>query len=568
MSRRAAVALALITAAGALVRFYGLSWGAPYYHFHIDEHFVFLGALAIRQDSWLAALAPKFFMYSPLPMYVLIGLLEIYERLVGPLDLNAVRDGVTFMVMGRAISATFSTATIPLVFLIARRVSGTTAGLIAAGLLAGTVLHLREAHFFSVDSTLTFFITLGCLLAVRMADRGDWRSYVGAGLALAGGVLSKYSAAFMALPIGVAHLLAPRTFSWPGSARDWTRWTAKGALPLVVGVLTFLILDPFVIVHYNKFRADLAALVTEPLSGARQFVWAGHFTDIQPQAFWFTNILWWGLGPAFEIWGLAGVGWLLWRRDRRAFVAAVFPLAYFAAAGQTSLPFARYGVPLAPLLAVAAGVLSADLLARARLRRAALVATILVIGTTSLYALAYTNIYRSRDARLEASRFLLRHVPANARIMVEPSHNIPPMGSYLAEPSFHRDYVLWGAEAERHDYYRLHALDTYRFLYSDRVSDEDKRHYIDRRLARADYIVTDDTFMQFYAGLPADEHGVVKQFYEDLLAGRLGFELMRSFKVYPSLFGITINDDRAELTFRLFDHPRVFVFRRVAPPGA
>ena len=37
----------------------------------------------------------------------------------------------------------------------------------------------------------------------------------------------------------------------------------------------------------------------------------------------------------------------------------------------------------------------------------------------------------------------------------------------------------------------------------------------------------------------------MKQHYADLFAGRLGFELMRTFKVYPSLFGVTINDDAA-----------------------
>jgi len=29
------------------------------------------------------------------------------------------------------------------------------------------------------------------------------------------------------------------------------------------------------------------------------------------------------------------------------------------------------------------------------------------------------------------------------------------------------------------------------------------------------------------------------------------------------LFGVHINDDAAELTFRLFDHPRVYIFQRV-----
>jgi hypothetical protein len=49
----------------------------------------------------------------------------------------------------------------------------------------------------------------------------------------------------------------------------------------------------------------------------------------------------------------------------------------------------------------------------------------------------------------------------------------------------------------------------------------------------------------------------------ETLAGRLGFELIKTFKVYPKLFGYEINDDSAELSFRLFDHPRVYIFKRV-----
>ena len=75
----------------------------------------------------------------------------------------------------------------------------------------------------------------------------------------------------------------------------------------------------------------------------------------------------------------------------------------------------------------------------------------------------------------------------------------------------------------------------------------------------------DDTYIEFYEHLPEAQHRVVKQYYRDLLAGRLGFQLQRTFKVYPSLFGRDLVDDRAELTFRLFDHPRVYIFRRGAP---
>jgi hypothetical protein len=176
-------------------------------------------------------------------------------------------------------------------------------------------------------------------------------------------------------------------------------------------------------------------------------------------------------------------------------------------------------------------------------------------------------VFIKPDARLEASEYLLRRVPEGARILVEPSHNIPPMGSYLTKPDFNVDYVLWGRDSERRDYYHLFALDTYRWLYDLRPSPEEKRAYIQDRLGQVDYIVIDDTFLQFYEHLPESEHGVVKQYYEDLFAGRLGFRLMRTFKVYPRLFGIDINDDAAELSFRLFDHPRVFVFVRQGPRG-
>lgn len=231
------------------------------------------------------------------------------------------------------------------------------------------------------------------------------------------------------------------------------------------------------------------------------------------------------------------------------------------------MPFARYGVPLVPALAVSGGVLSADLIRRPHWRAAGVIATGVVVATTALYAIAYTHVYAAPDSRLVASNYLLKTVPANASILVEPSHNIPPMGSYLTAPSFYRDYVMWGAQTERQDYYRLHTLDTYVYLYDRRHTAEQKRAYITERLALADYIVMDDTFLQFYQHLPAAEYAVVKQYYDDLFEGRLGFELLRTFKVYPSLFGHEINDDGAELSFRLFDHPRVFIFKRAATPG-
>jgi hypothetical protein len=50
--RKALWLLAAITLIGAAFRFYNLAWGAPYYHFHIDEHFVLGPADMLRTRPW------------------------------------------------------------------------------------------------------------------------------------------------------------------------------------------------------------------------------------------------------------------------------------------------------------------------------------------------------------------------------------------------------------------------------------------------------------------------------------------------------------------------------------
>ncbi len=554
--------LAAATTLGAVLRFYKLGWGAPYFHFHIDEHFVFQPADLLRRDPHAAAMLPKFFMYSPLPMYLLNGVRSVYEAVFRPLVLTVPGDEVTYMVMGRAISAAFGTATIPLVYYVAQRVAGRLAGVIAALLLACSVIHLRESHFFTVDVSMTFFSVLTWCFLLRTVARGDALSDVGTSVSFALGMLSKYTAVFLAPIIVFAQLVSPAA---PRSVRPIGRWIgplARAAAIGAVAVAIFFALDPLVIRYYPKFRSDLKDWVTDPLLGAWKPEWVAQFADVNPTTYWFTNLLWWSLGPAFEFWALAGIVWLFIRRDRLALVVATFPVVLWLLVGRTIAPFIRYAVPLAPPLAVAAGAMSADWLRRPRLKLVALAATPIVVVATAAWAFAYMNVYREPDARLAASTWIHQNIPAHAHILVEPSHNIPPTGSYLTSVDFYGQYVLFYPRTEEHDYYDLYVLDTYRTLYNRGPSDEFRREYIRSRLALVDWIVMDEWFYDQYKHLPERDHGVVKQYYRDLFAGRLGFQLMKTFKAYPSLFGHQINDDNAEWTFRQFDHPRVYIFRR------
>jgi 4-amino-4-deoxy-L-arabinose transferase-like glycosyltransferase len=570
--RTALLLLAAITALAALFRFDGLAWGAPYYHFHIDEHFVLGPADSMRQSMRAAAMWPKFFMYSPLLMYLVNIGRGMYEAFGHPLDLAVPHDEVVYAVIGRAISATLGTATIPVVYAIASRIAGRFSGLLAAVLLACTVIHLRDSHFAATDVSMTFACALALWCAIRLVETGGMRWLIASGLAFAGAVLFKYSGAFVLAVIGLAYFLAPGRPAPRDSPLAWLRWAVRGTTPIFVGAAAFLLVDPLVWLYPDKFRSDIKDWVIDPLTGVTKPIWAAQFADVaSTPLYWFTNLMWWGLGPALEIAGIAGVIWLLARRDKKAFLAGVYPIAYFlAAAPNNRAPFIRYILPLCPAFAVAAAVLCTDWIARAQLpivRLAARAVTAIVIVASALYAAAYMNVFRQPDARLDASKWLVEHVPQGASVLVEPSQNTPPMGSYYTSPNFSRDNVLWAnpnGRADRNDYFHLFTLDTYRFLYNPGVSDEQRQQYIDSRLPLANIMVIDDSFVQFYQHLPDATHHVTKKYYDDLFAGRLGFSLARTFKVYPALFGIPINDDAAELTFRLFDHPRVYIFMRAA----
>lgn len=328
--RTALYLLAAVTALGAAFRFYGLTWGTPYYHFHMDEHFVLAPADQLRADERAAAMMPKFFMYSPMMMYLINAARFVFEHLGHPLDLSVPGDEIIYTVLARAIAASFATATIVMAYLIGARIYGRLAGVLSAFLLACTVQHLRDAHFATTDMSMTFFVAVTLWCAVRVAETNGLRWLIAAGAAVGAAVASKYTGAIGLGAVGVAYLLAPRPWDHVRSPKGLARFVVRGMIPIAVAIGVFLLLDPLVLRYNAKFLSDFKEQVTDPLLGVVKPVFMAQFADIpNKRAYWFTNLLWWAFGPALEIGGLAGLVWLLSRRDRRAATLASFPIIYY-----------------------------------------------------------------------------------------------------------------------------------------------------------------------------------------------------------------------------------------------
>ena len=83
-------------------------------------------------------------------------------------------------------------------------------------------------------------------------------------------------------------------------------------------------------------------------------------------------------------------------------------------------------------------------------------------------------------------------------------------------------------------------------------------------LRSADYLVFSSP--RFWKNIPKDSEGypISSEYYEAIFDGRLGYERVFEINKYPSLFGIDIPDNLSEETFKVFDHPRVLIFKNNA----
>jgi hypothetical protein len=544
LSPRVALALAALTLAGGLLRFWNLNWDSGLLY-HPDEMNL---VMASARVSFFDAMDPKFYAYNGFAVYLYKGLGLLATAVSGNPAWGS--DLGRLCRVARFVSALLSTLSIPLLFDLGHRLVSVRAGLLAA--LAGAFCAglIQNAHYGTTETLLVFQQLLLLACTARAAERPSLPSPRTTLLwgALFGWSLGTKTSALL-------YLLIPGFFSLdrlldePPGWRERIRSALARALPFAAAALgLFLLVSPYSLIEW---RAFLETMRYEGgiVKGTVSVPYTLQFVGTRPYLFFWENLPW-HLGPLLPWTGLAGA--VLWGaailRGRASSAASgllAFGAVYFLLVGSWHGKFIRYMMPLYPLLILASarlldriGEVAEERLGHAgRLVGAAAIGTALIPGL--LWGLAVFSIFATPQTRTVASEWILEKVPQGSRLLTE-----------------HWDYRLPVPPPGRPG--RYYAFSTVPNFDPD---SPEKTRLLARTLAQGDWLIL--ASQRLWGNIPRfpDRYPVAARYYGLLFSGDLGYREVVRFDSPPRLGPFRFPDGRAEETFSVFDHPPVRIFR-------
>lgn len=505
--------LILIIFLGAIFRFTHINWDS-FKALHPDERNI---SWAVTRIRFFDQLNPKFFAYGGLPIYLYRAMSEVALRVTG--NHRWVEDWGYIAVIGRCVSATLSTISILLIYLVGTAYFTPAVGLVSAAFLAFSPWAIREAHFQTTETMLVFFILLLLLLAKKITTKRILLLGFVWGLAMAAKTTS--------LLFGII----------PLSAILFSRKKLLFTFLLcAAAALIFFIFSPYTILDLMHFRESMTYESGVAL-GRFMVPYTLQFFHTTPYLYQIQTMLW-QAGPLViaGLFGLIGLVIVaLFKKKNHLVLFLIFPLLYFGWVGSWFAKFNRYNVPFLPFVTLAAAWFCITFIKRFRITGHAFTAILLCV--TYLWGLANWTVYLRPQTHFTATEWMFTHIPTGAIIYTEHWND----GLPLDLPKAIR--------------YQRELLTVY-----DEDNDAKKIYYADKLVA-GDFIIL--STRRIWATMPrlGEKYPLTKLFYERLLNGTLGYKEVGTFTSYPQLFGFAVNDDSAEESVQVFDHPTVRIFQ-------
>lgn len=568
------------------LRLFGLNWDSNF-HLHPDERQIvmvtqniafpkidpsssLLNKIGVLSNT-TSTLNPKFFAYGSFPIYFLKFTSFSLSFLIPEITSY---DNITLL--GRVISAVFDSLTVILIYKITfllfkkRDIS-----ILAALIYSLSILPVQLSHFYAVDTLLNFFIFFTLYYTIRLYHKFNFKNAFLVGLGFGLSLATKISATVLIFSIGLSLFvsiflsLKKELFGEEISSIDKIKKYFKKIISrkfwihqrqhifkdiilyslfiMFITEIVFFIFEPFAVFDFSTFWIQINEQ-SAMTKNAFVFPYTLQYVNTLPYLYQLKNIFLWGLGPIFALLSIFGAiftfkklrkGLLVSGNERSEgsqLILFSFVLIYFLVVGKFAIKFNRYCLPLYPVLAIfAANFIST-------FKNKYLKYFILIFQFILLCA--FLNIYTIPNTRVSATEWINQNIPSGNTVLREHWDDGLPLG-------YRNDLTL--VELPLYD------------------SDKDLQKWpkINNYLNKADYLIiasnrlyTPLQKLTDCQNLPPDKcYSITTTYYQDLFSGKLGYIKVAEFSSYPNLFGININDQSADESFTVYDHPKVLIFK-------
>lgn len=550
-------------------RFVGLNWDNNH-HLHPDERFLTMTQLALKiPTSWSNYFDPttstlnphnqgqNFFVYGTLPLTV--------NKFLAVFANTDTYNQTTLQ--GRFLSGVFDLGTSILVYQLAwtlftkkpldkrRQIAR-----LAAASYVLAVLPIQLAHYFAVDSFLTFFLTLTLLQLVKYSLQPSWKRLILSGVAFGLALACKVSGVLL-LPLAVTLLAGTQYHGMfhVDSKKRWQAWKTVGAALLCWGLSVYLVIrigSPNYFASASFFDPRLNSQFAQNLTALKSFEGAETWFPpaiqwISKPKIWFsaTNLTLFGFGVIVT--SMAIIGSFLvaatalkrknWSAHWQWYALLSWCVLFFLYQSSQFVQAIRYFIIMYPFLAILAGLGWQKVLEWCALSRLTPISCGIVSLTALVWPLAFLSIYQQPHSRVTASAWIYNNIPSHSLILSEYWDDALPLSLQKQTKTFMSKNLY--------------------------VFDQDtmeKWFLLNSQLKQADYYILSSN--RAWASIMAvpDKYPRMSAFYQDLFTGNTEYELVATFTSYPSLryLGIPIDfpTDGADESFTVYDHPKVLVF--------
>jgi hypothetical protein len=531
--------IGFIVLLGGCLRFYKLNWGEGYF-FHPDEYHIVRG---VSELSFPDKMNPHLFSYGSFTVYTIYFLRLFLSKI-----LNAPLSNLNPFLIGRVLSAFYSTVSIIVVYLLSKELFKKKAyTFLAAILVALTPGLIQQAHFATPESSLTFWILLTIFLWISWMKTKSWR-YLALSAVTFGLATGIKIVALTLLPLFLFTIF----FDLYTLKAMRIKTLLQKLLTLAIFLVSFFIVFPYSILDYKNFISSMN-YEGSVASGKLAVFYTRMFFETKPVLFQVQKILPYTIGPVLLLLGILGFGISIYailkqlvQRREKDYPWIVTTFSFVLLFFSNAFLFAKWARFIAPTFTffsffslLAVQKLTSLFKSESR-NRVFNILSSFVLATTFLYSLAVFSIYRRHDVRVAGNTWLNENIPSNSLVLTEAGNMLEiPLTGNLKKVSF--DFYNLDENPD------LPAQLTYYLSKADYFIIQSRRIYLDHQ--------------KFPKKFPK-----TARFYYLLFSGNLGFEKIAEFTSFPRLeigsWKLEIDDEQSEETWSVFDHPVIRVYKK------